>query len=37
MKKMFLLLATLTAAANLNAQTIISYGKNTVSKDEFCA
>ncbi len=35
MKKMYLLLATLTAAANLNAQTIISYGKNTVSKDEF--
>ncbi|MFZ1527920.1 MAG: peptidylprolyl isomerase [Ferruginibacter sp.] len=35
MKKMYVLLAMLTATANLNAQTIISYGKNTVSRDEF--
>lgn len=35
MKKIFVLLATISVSASLHAQTIISYGKNTVSKDEF--
>ncbi|MEN9571980.1 MAG: hypothetical protein RL172_3211 [Bacteroidota bacterium] len=35
MKKIFLLLMAITALAGINAQTLFTYGNNTVSKDEF--